>query len=354
MIEMKPSKWLSSGKSRPDPKVLVFSRAINSLLVAVLLSRASLIHAMTSEPLSLLEKMASAGQTLNYEGTVVYQRGENTATMQVVHSFDQYGERERLSSLANNPREMVRDGQNIFFIVPAKRFVLIESRDADDGGVGSSGFAETQYYEIDLRGTERIAGYSCQVLKVFPKDKYRYGYHLCIEDKTGLLLKSQTLDAEGRPREQVIYKDLHLLDSVPTKRLQTTLHEEDFTLWQPEATPGIKERLDSPSPNMDLSWRLDKLPPGFLVTRNEMRQIASSKQPVRYITLYDGIASVSIFIERLRYDAPVPPQGLSQSGALSALSKVRDGFIVTVIGEVPVVTVEIVVDSLRYQDAKLH
>ena len=351
MIEMKPSKWLSSSKSRPVQEILGFSKAINSLLVVVLLSRASLIHAMTSEPLSLLEKMATAGQTLNYEGTVVYQRGGNTATMQVVHSFDQYGERERLSSLANNPREMVRDGQNVFFIVPAKRFVLIESRGTDDGGVDLSIPAGTQYYEIDLRGTEHVAGYSCQVLKVFPKDEYRYGYHLCIEGKTGILLKSQTLDAKGGLREQVIYKALHLLDSIPTKRLQTTLREEGFTLWKPEATQEVNDSL---SPNMGLSWRFDKLPPGFLVIRNEMRQIASSKQPVRYITLHDGIASVSVFIERLKRDASTPLQGLSQSGALSTFSKVMDDFIVTVIGEVPVITVEMIADSLRYQDANLH
>ena len=38
------------------------------------------VYAETSEALGLLEKMTVAEQTLNYEGTVVYQQGGNTET----------------------------------------------------------------------------------------------------------------------------------------------------------------------------------------------------------------------------------------------------------------------------------
>ena len=313
------------------------------------------LHAEINEALNLLGKMMVAEQTLNYEGTVVYQSGHSRETIQVVHSFDQYGERERLSMLAGTPREMVRDDKHVFFILPSNRFVLIESRYiSEDGDIAFPSVAgEAAFYEIGLNGTEQIAGYSCQVLGITPKDNYRYGYRFCIEDETGLLLKSQTLDGDGRPQEEMVFTHLQLPDSIPTERLQTTLHEEDFTLLQSKSS--VEETPENPgSKNLDSPWRLNDKPPGFSVTRNEMRQIASSEEPVRYIILDDGIASVSVFIEHLERGAPQRPIGATRSGALSILSKVQDNFMVTVIGEVPGSTIEMIARSLHYQPEEGH
>ena len=321
----------------------------------ILLCGITPVHAEPSEALHLLEKMTVAEQTLNYEGTVVYQHGRSSETMQIVHSFDQYGERERLSSLAGSPREMVRDDRHVFFILPTNKFVLVESRNtmAAEGATTLFSTGDTAFYELSLKGSERIAGYSCQVLGITPKDQYRYGYRLCIENETGLLLKSQTFDGDGLPREQMTYTHLRLLDSIPTESLQTTLHEEDFTLFQSSDTrEGTSE---SPASKDSASaWKLSEKPPGFSVTRNEMRQIASSEQPIRYIILEDGIASVSIFIERLTNGAPQRPAGVTRSGALSTFSKIQDDFMVMVIGEVPASTVEMIAQALHYQPAEKH
>jgi len=324
------------------------------------------LYAETSDALDLLEKMAVAEQTLNYEGTVVYQHGDNSETMQIVHSFDQYGERERLSSLAGEPREMIRDDTHVFFIVPANRFVLVESRNImAEGDVSprlGSGGENASFYELHLNGTERIAGYSCQILGITPKDDFRYGYRLCIEGETGLLLKSQTLDGEGLPLEQMIYTQLRLPDSIPTESLQTTLHEEDFTLLsQSKETLSLQSKAPmgdnleaSRSNGIDYAWMLARKPPGFSVIRNEMRQLASSEQPVQHIIMDDGIASVSVFIEYLGKEASLRPVGVTRSGALSTFSKVQDNFMVTVIGEVPGPTVELIAHSLHYQPKENH
>jgi len=340
----KPLLFAVSGV-RADIKPLV-------LFIFLLISGMAPLCAGTSDALGLLEKMTVAEQTLNYEGTVVYQHGSRTETMQIVHSVDQFGERERLSS-AGAPREMVRDGKHVFFILPANRFVLVEARNIPAEGDVPSPFAagDTEFYEVSLGGIERIAGYSCQVLGIWPKDQYRYGYRLCIEEQTGLLLKSQTLDGDGLPREQMEYTQLSLPESIPTESLQTTLHEENFTLFQSKATLKGSSEMP-PSMDLDSAWKLDKKPPGFAVTRNEMRQIASSEQPVRYMTLEDSFASISIFIEPLVTAVPPRPKGVVRSGALSTFSKVQDDFMLTVIGEVPGSTVEMIAQSLHYRPAE--
>jgi len=323
------------------------------LFTFLLIGGVSPLYAETNDALGLLEKMTIAEQTLNYEGTVVYKHGRRTETMQIVLRFDQFGERERLSSMAGAPREMVRDDKHVFFILPANRFVLVESRNIQEGADISFPFAagDTAFYEISLGGVERIAGYSCQVLGIMPKDQYRYGYRLCIEEQTGLLLKSQTLDGDGLPREQMIYTHLNLPESIPTESLQTTLHEQNFTLFQSKAT--LKGSPEVPLPmDLDSAWKLGKKPPGFTVTRNEMRQIASTEQPVRYMILEDGLASISVFIERLGTAAPSRPNGVTRSGALSTFSKVQDNYLLTVIGEVPGPTVEMIAQSLHYQPAE--
>ena len=320
------------------------------LFLSLLISGVAPLCAETSDALNLLEKMTVAEKTLNYEGTVVYQHGSTTETMQIVHSFDQYGERERLSSTAGAPREMVRDDRHVFFVLPTNRFVLVESRKGDNGSPQSDS-GHTAFYEISLMGTERIADYSCQSLGIVPKDKYRYGYRLCIEDETGLLLKSQTFDGDGLPREQMIYTHLRLPDSIPTESLQTTMHEEDFTLFQSKATSEDTSEVPL-SKELDQPWKLGSAPPGFSVIRNEMRQIASSEQPVRYIILDDGIASVSVFIEPLENKTQQRPSGVTRSGALSTFSTVMNNHMVTVIGEVPGPTVEMIAQSLHYQTAE--
>ncbi len=289
-----------------------------------------------------LEKMAAAEQYLNYEGTFVYTSGPDVQTMQVVHSFDSHGERERLTALTGDGREIVRDDSHLFAVLPVKKLVLVER-----GGVGgatrkAAGLPASvlAHYDLELGGTERIAGHRCRTVSIYPRDAYRYGYRLCLEEDTGLLLKAQTLDRAGQPHEQMMFTELRLPDHIPTERLQTTVHDTDFAVLETPGPAGADDRLPP-----DPAWKLSELPPGFRVVRNEMRRIASSEEPVQHLLLEDGLASVSIFIAR-----PVPGEpyrsGQARSGALSALSFPRDGYTVTLVGEVPPATLQFLARAL--------
>jgi len=63
----------------------------------------------------LLSKMQHAAHMQNYDGTFVYSQGESRlSAMRIIHSADKKGERERLVSLDNVGREVIRNAQNLY------------------------------------------------------------------------------------------------------------------------------------------------------------------------------------------------------------------------------------------------
>jgi len=293
-----------------------------------------------------LDKMAAAEQYLNYEGTFIYTNGPQVETMQIVHGFDKHGERERMSSLTGDVREIIRDDQHLVSVLPVRKKVLIESRGKQLSspaklleGLEQSG----AYYEYSLKGTERIAGHNCQILSIYPKDNFRYGYRLCIEMETGILLKSLTQDHAGQTHEQMMFTSISMPEFIETDQFHSVMHKDDFELKQSPDTLGVKI-----SAKPDRRWVIGELPPGFRITEEAMRYIASSKKPVQHIIIDDGLASLSVFIAPPQKDEQVV-EGIFRSGGLNANTRLIADHVVTVIGEVPVKTVRLIAESVRYE-----
>ncbi len=292
-----------------------------------------------------LDKMAAAEQYLNYEGTFIYTNGPQVETMQIVHGFDKNGERERMSSLTGDVREIIRDDKHLVSVLPDRRKVLIESRGKPLSspaklleGLEQSG----AYYEYSLKGTERIAGHTCQILSIYPKDSFRYGYRLCIEKETGILLKSLTQDHAGQTHEQMMFTSITMPEFIKTDQFHSVMHKEDFELKQSPATLGAKITAKP-----DHRWVIGELPPGFRITEEAMRLIASSDKPVQHIIIDDGLASLSVFIAPAQEGEQVE-EGIFRSGGLNVYTRQIGNHVVTVIGEVPVKTVRLVAESISY------
>ncbi|MGF1643014.1 MAG: MucB/RseB C-terminal domain-containing protein [Thiotrichales bacterium] len=287
----------------------------------------------------LLEKMLAAEQYLNFEGTFVYLSGPKVETLQVIHSFDKNGERERLTSTAGSSEELVRDDKRMLWVSPARKVVLIESLQNRETSRGAASIPDPfrqpgGYYDLTLGGTERVADHLCQTVSIYPKDQFRYGFRLCIEQESGLLLKAQTVDKAGQPREQMMFTSISLPDSIATERLQTSVPKDDFAVLQARDDDAGKA-----TPAINPDWTVVDLPPGFLITRNSMRHVASSALPVQHIVLDDGLATLSVFIAKSVPGEPYTA-GILQSGALSAFSRKVDDYVVTVVGEVPALTAQ--------------
>jgi sigma-E factor negative regulatory protein RseB len=56
------------------------------------------------------------------------------------------------------------------------------------------------------------------VVELNPRDKLRYGYRIWSEKKSGLVVKLQTLDVDGRVLEQAAFSELQLDAPVQASR----------------------------------------------------------------------------------------------------------------------------------------
>ncbi|MGH8560951.1 MAG: MucB/RseB C-terminal domain-containing protein, partial [Nevskiales bacterium] len=80
---------------------------------------------------------------------------------------------------------------------------------------------------------------------------------------------------------------------------------------------------------------------------HEQQLMPGQQQPVEHMVFTDGLATVSAFVAPA--GAPGKFKGLSRRGAMTAYARMVDDFHVTVVGEVPQATVELIANQLRYQ-----
>ncbi len=291
-----------------------------------------------------LDKMTQAVQSLNYEGTFVYMHGDRVETMRIVHGFDNGNVRERLVSLTGEAREVIRDQDVLTCVWPKSKFVVVETSRTRHG-IPATTPADSEalkaFYDFRIAGEDRIAGKLCKLIDILPKDKYRYGYRLCVAEESGMLLKSAMMDTNDKPIEQVMFTSLALHDEIPLQNFESKLNREGFT-WHTVASKDKRQNLQS-----DQAWKINDMPPGFAVTEQSKRQIAASSQPVQHIILTDGLASVSVFIARPDNRSELY-KGMTRSGALNAYARDFNGHQVTVVGEVPRITVEMIGESIEH------
>lgn len=291
-----------------------------------------------------LEKMATAEHYLNYSGTFVYIRGSQIETMQIVHGFDEAGERVRVTALTGASRELVRDGKHVYQVLPDKKTVLIEprSRRFDPAPFLRSLDAENGDYVVELGQLERVADHYCQVVNMQAQDHYRYSYRFCMEQQSGLLLKAEVLGEGERLFEKMIFTNLSMPQQVSEEALRTTSHHPGFRLLR---SAELATGHQAPPLAVEKGWSLQALPPGFVVQQNRMRNIATSEKPVQHIVATDGVASVSVFVAEFIAGQPYS-EGMLRSGALRAVSRLENGFVITVVGEVPEETVTLISSAL--------
>ena len=319
-------------------------------LLASLTAGANAPHAADArgEVRGLLDRMVEASRTLDYIGTFVYRNGSTIQSMKVIHRADTEGGRERLVALSGAAREVIRDGQRVTCILPDDRAVVISKR--RPGGVSPSttfgpeiaiGSNIAGFYAMASGGTERVADREALVIDLRPRDRFRYGFRLAVDRETGLLLQSELLDGDGTALEQIVYTRLELPDSIPDSDLEPRISHAGFARYDTTAATVARDAPSAPAQDWEIGW----LPAGFRMTDESYDSIHTGRAPVDHRVYSDGLASLSIFIER-GIDAGDRLEGHSSVGAFNAFGRTVDEFQVSVVGEVPGITVERVATSV--------
>lgn len=300
-----------------------------------------------ADPMAWLQKIQHAAQNVNYTGLLIYQQGTQIQASRIVHAADATGEHEKLETLDGAPKEFIRDNDEVKCYIPASRTIVVEQRGAArpfpgllTGQVGSL----DQLYAIRLEAPDRVAGFTCQMIVLEPKDNLRYGHRLCVENASGLLLRAQTLNQRNDVIEQIAFTQVRIGVPIDKQAIRSSFAGFDST-WRVE-NAGAK-----PADLAQSGWVLDNMPPGYKKVLELLRTRSGQTQTIGHMVLSDGMAAVSVFIEPLQ-GTNTPPAAvaarLSRQGAISVYSLQVDGHTVTVLGDAPADSVMQIGNAIRF------
>ncbi|MBW4051265.1 MAG: hypothetical protein HIU85_07365 [Proteobacteria bacterium] len=303
--------------------------------------------ANADEPAKWLERMDHALSTLNYDGTLAHWQGGKVEMLRIVHRVQDGTVSERLVSLDGSGREFIRVGSKLTCYLPDKHVVLVERTPAKVSLLGEFPAFNKQtsrFYDLKEVARMRFDGRNTHLITVMPRDQYRYGYRLWIDDSTAMPLKTQLCDGHGKVIEQIVFARLKVRRHIPDSAFRPGISTAGFRWLRNDSVP-VKETVAQSG----MVWSAGHLPPGFHMAARAAQTMPGAPGPVDHLVFTDGLASVSVFVqthaEQPRGQAPKVEA--ARVGSSYAFSTVVDGHKVTAFGEAPAATVRFIANSVK-------
>jgi sigma-E factor negative regulatory protein RseB len=331
------------------------------------------LPAVTPEALSindwLLRMHESAMRKRSYVGTLVQSSPQAISSARIWHACDGAQQIERVETLTGAPRSTFRHNNKVITFMPETKVARIEKREQLGGfpdllkpGAGSI----PEFYTLKTLGVERVAGFEADMVLLAPKDALRFGYRIWTEKKSNLVLKLQTLEANGVVLEQAAFSELQLDAPVKMEKLaqmmsategykvdqsaitKTNASAEGWNLKSPVAgfkpLSCYKRGIANNTGNSNLAANTGSANVG------SASSASAATSPQDGTTLQwifsDGLATVSLFVEN--YDAARHTQeGMMAQGATHSLFKRMNEFWLTAVGEVPPQTLKAFAQGLE-------
>lgn len=295
---------------------------------------------LPDDPLRALDAMSRHVRTLDYSGVFTYQFDREVRTARIAHVVKGGLENERLLHLDGEPAEVVRRGHPVDCEHEGDRLLRLPALAAGEAAAGVG-----TWYAVHFEGTERIASRTGKRLRIAPRDSYRYGRTLVLDEQSALLLKSETTDGLGNVLERFQFVDVSVGGAQPAEQLAAAgtaahripAHAVQTAATQPVAPPAF-------------GWQAAWLPEGFALTGRELRGNAGRVQAETYS---DGLSVFAVFVEP-RDSTQDESAGFASQGATISYTIPRgSAHRVTVVGEVPAQTAQLVANSVNF-DADTH
>lgn len=290
----------------------------------------------------ILQPAASAASTLNYTGTITYQRRGAVETSRIVHLFENGVEMERITTLDGPPFEVVRVNDELTCYIPEARLVRIEPR------TGRQGFPSllprqmttlAQHFTVKKLEIERVAGHDAQVWLFEPNDEFRFWHKLWTELKTGLWLRGRVLDDRGNVIEEITFSDIQIGGKIDREQVKSTLASK-IANWR------VDRKLPVNALKTDTGWGARILPAGFVkISETFMRALPGRTEPVSQLVYSDGLTSVSVYAAPLTA-GETPALGASVQGAHQVFSRQANDQLITAFGDARPAAVKAIANSL--------
>lgn len=283
-----------------------------------------------------LEKMQQATMHSNYEGILIIRQDDHMQTLRVRHGMDDRGMWETLDSLNGEARKITRANGRVITVFPERKLLTISRYSLSSPmhpQLPNDREKFRQYYRLKLAGQERIADKLARILDVTPVDQYRYGYRFWLAENSGLLLKCDLKEPDGNIIEQLMYSSLTQLDQPPPQSRFDD--DKDFHVINMD-----EKRVDLPSSPVKIA----RLPAGFELMQASRQPAIHGKGDVYHLVYSDGMASVSIFMQQKAANKAAL-EGQSRMGAVNVMVRPLGEYQLTVMGEVPMATIEMMAQS---------
>lgn len=295
--------------------------ALAGCLVLSVLTMAAPAYADSA--LDWLKRAETAARQQNYSGVYVYHHGEHIEVLRVLHRVDAKGEQEKVEVLDGMPRQFLRINNDVYCHLPGGKQVRLERnapRRFFPALLPANPATLLDFYIAKLGGSERVAGRSCQVLLLEPRDGYRYAYNLWLDKLTGLPLKSRIVNDSGKVVSMFVFSEVQIGKAPDSRFFVNDLAGKSI----------LKASLDQPT---SVAWNVTP-PPGFVQVQAAVRALPGKQMPVTHLVYSDGLSVLSMFLEPVNPKMP-KMQGLAAEGAIGVYAREVDGYSVTTLGEVP-------------------
>jgi sigma-E factor negative regulatory protein RseB len=297
-----------------------------------------------AETPSVLQRMADAAERLSYRGIVVQIEGNFTQSLRVLHRAGVHGGDDRVHSLQGDYWELQRNGERCRVGLNGPRTVR---QDALLAAMFSSVYPGRllrleSSFEFERVGRGRLAGRDVEFILARPGDAFRFARLFATDVATGLLMKSSLLDARGRELRQAYFVDFEILDNLSPQQWAAQVDAAPAALQWSEHTLDPRP-LDKPIP-----WRVS-LPPGFSVVGFTRGPVRAGGPPIDQLTISNGLTSLSVFIDGSTASGAAT-EGFLQVDAINAFTTTVGSHQVTLLGQVPNVTLEAVAKGLAPAD----
>jgi sigma-E factor negative regulatory protein RseB len=315
------------------------------LLASVGCQNGLIRHAMADDAdvAGWIGRMSSAATQNCYMGTFVHESSGRMESLRIAHYIEGKEETEKVEFLDGPAREVIRTNDQVSVYLPAHKTIKLVHRKARKFFPALLTAAPEVYkenYRITLTNMERVAGHECQGMLFEPKDALRYPRWFCAEQGSGLIIKTNLKNDQGALLEQMTFTQL-TIGKPQVKRDHTKpSYPEAKQQWRTDTSP-----LEDLKP-AESGWMVANAPAGFRKTIEMQRNMPNKTQPIFHQVLSDGLASISIFIEPQTAQTK-PVLGASHQGAVNTFIHTVSDHLITVMGEVPMPTVQQIAQSIK-------
>ncbi|ASI67213.1 transcriptional regulator [Diaphorobacter nitroreducens] len=290
-------------------------------------------------------RMHHASLFRSYRGTfVVLSSNGAMVSSRIWHACEGARQIERVEALSGTPRVVFRREEEVRTFLPHARVVRSELRDVPGAFprvADAKGVHPSQHYALRALGQERVAGRDADRLLFQPRDAWRFGYQIWVDRVSGLVVKMQTLDGEGRLLEQAAFSELNL--DVPADLSSIEQMMEDLQGYRLVKVPLQRTTAEAQG------WTMGKAVTGFVSQgcyRKDVMAMASG--PLLQCIYSDGLATLSVFVEPFDAARHAASVRSASMGATQVVGRqVHKTAWVTAVGEVPARTLQRFIESVQ-------